>query len=205
MDRKLIYYLTPALLAILMFLSNFLSTDLFKDGVQNFSVWFVLSVFVFACGWLMNKTFGYSFGGKILFAVTIATVIFSNMLVLFFRIYFQLNELLTENLILYSLRNITLGAMAFFGMAIAEILILQREISSYKQKTAAFEKALIDSQKAAENILEEANLKAKTLIYEAKKEADSIIEKKNRIEYQLKEFIQAEKELIQKYESEDEK
>ena len=152
----------------------------------------------------MNKTFGYSFGGKVLFAVIIATVIFSNMLVLFFRSYFQLNELLTENLILYSLRNITLGAMAFFGMAIAEILLLQRQISSYKQKNAAFEKALNDSKKAAENTIEEANLKAKKMIFEAKKEADLIVEKKNRIESQLKEFIQAEKELILKYESEDE-
>jgi len=200
MNKKILYYLTPALTAILMFLSNFLSTGLFKDGFQNFSVWFVLSVFVFACGWFITKTFGWTFGGKVLFAVIVATVIFSNMLVLFFRIYFGLNELLSENLILYSLRNIMLGSMAFFGMSIAEVIQLQREILSHKQKSSTYEKALFDSHKAADNTIEEAKLKADRILFEAEKELNAVIEKKNRIEIQLKEFIQAEKELIKKYE-----
>ncbi|MDP3580611.1 MAG: hypothetical protein Q8S39_01675, partial [Ignavibacteria bacterium] len=58
-DKKSYYYLTPALLVIIIFSSNFLSTDLFKAGYSNFSVWFVLSLFSFACGWLINKTLGY--------------------------------------------------------------------------------------------------------------------------------------------------
>ena len=94
--------------------------------------------------------------------------------------------------------------MAFFGMAIAELLQLQREISSHKQKSSVYEKAIIDSQKAAENNIEEARLKAERILFEAEKEAQLIIEKKNRIESQLKEFIQAEKELILKYESDNE-
>lgn len=204
MNKKILYYSTPVLLSILMFISNFLSTDLFDGSFQNFSVWFVLSLFVFACGWLMDKTFGWTFGGKVLFAVIIATVVFSDLLVLFFRIYFGVNELLTENLILYSLRNITLGAMAFFGMAVAEVLYLQREITTYKEKSNACEKALNDSQKAADNTIDEAKLKAERIIFEAEKEAAIVTEKKNRIENQLKEFIQAEKELIGKYEADEE-
>ncbi|OGU54303.1 MAG: hypothetical protein A2V66_13995 [Ignavibacteria bacterium RBG_13_36_8] len=204
MDKKPIYYLTPALLAVLMFSSNFLSTDLFKAGFQNFSVWFVLSVFSFACGWLINKTLGWNFGGKVLFAVIVATAIFSNMLVLFFREYFGLNELLSENLILYSLRNITLGAIAFFGMAVAEVLMLQKEIFSHKQKSAIYEKVLKDPEKVAENILEDARLKADRILFDAEKKFKEVVDKKNRIEIQLKEFIQAEKELIQKYEADKE-
>ena len=204
MDKKNLYYLTPALLAILMFISNFLSTNLFKDGLQSFTVWFVLSIFVFACGWLINKTLGWTFGGKIVFAVAIATVVFSNMLVLFFRVYFGLNEVLVETLLLYSLRNITLGAMAFFGMAIAEVFRLQHEIFAHKQKTAAYEKALDDSQKAADNIIAEANLKAEKTLLDAEKELNFVVDRKDRIESQLKEFIQAEKELIRKYESDSE-
>lgn len=203
-DKKNLYYLTPALLAILMFVSNFLSTNLFDDGLQNFTVWFVLSIFVFTCGWLINKTLGWNFGGKVVFAVAIATVVISNMLVLFFRVYFGLNEVLAETLLLYSLRNITLGAMALFGMAIAEVFKLQHEIFAYKQKSAAFEKALDDSQKAAENITTEANLKAEKTMLNAERELNLIIDRKNRIESQLKEFIQAEKELIRKYESDSE-
>ncbi|MCK7516427.1 MAG: hypothetical protein MZV64_01205 [Ignavibacteriales bacterium] len=45
-------------------------------------------------------------------------------IIIFFNEYFATSELLTENLILYSLRNITLGAMGFFGMAVQEVLEL---------------------------------------------------------------------------------
>jgi len=113
MDKKKIYYSTPGLLTVIIFASNFLSTDLFKAGYQNFSVWFVLSVFAFACGWLINKTLGYNHGGKIVFSVIVASAFVSILMISLFSEYFGLSALLVENMILYILRNITLGSMAF--------------------------------------------------------------------------------------------
>src|ERR1035437_10315465 len=110
-EKPKIYYLTAGLLAILVFASNFLSTDLFKAGFQNFSVWFVLSMFSFACGWLINKTLGYNHGGKIVFAVIVTSAFVSSIMISFYSGYFCLSDLLVETIILYILRNITLGAM----------------------------------------------------------------------------------------------
>lgn len=47
---KKYYYLTPLLLGVLIFASNFLHTDIFKFGELNFAVWFIISLFCFACG-----------------------------------------------------------------------------------------------------------------------------------------------------------
>lgn len=113
-EKKSIYYATAVLLALIIFASNFLSTDIFKAGYQNFSVWFILSLFSFACGWLINKTLGYVHGGKIVFSVIVSTSFISAVMISLFSEYFGLSDLLVENLILFILRNITLGAMAFF-------------------------------------------------------------------------------------------
>lgn len=202
-NHKVYYFLTPALLAVLMFASNFLSADLFKTGFQNFTVWFVLSIFAFACGWLMNKTLGYTFGGKVLFAVIVVTAFFSNIMVLLFNDYFGFGDAIYANLVLYALRNIVLGAMGLFGMAISELIMLQKEVESQNEKVEGIEKALRDSQKEAELILEEAKIRAEKMLFEADKRSHEMIERKKRIEIQLKEFIQAEKELINKYESDE--
>lgn len=203
-ERKKIYYLTPGLLAVIIFASNFLSTDLFKAGFQNFSVWFVLSIFAFACGWLINKTLGYNHGGKVVFAVIVALAFISVIMVSLFSGYFGLSELLVENMILYILRSITLGAMAFFGMVICELIILQREGGPVKVKEDDSKKVLANAQKEAQITLEEAKLKADKMIYQVQQSVNEMVERKNQIERRLKEFIAAEKELIKKYESEEE-
>ncbi len=202
MEKKpLHHYLTPALLAVLMFASNFLNTNLFKFGDNNFAVWFVLSLICFACGWYINKTFGWHFGGKLVFAMIIAVTIISVLMISFFRDYFAANELLTENLILYSLRNIMLGAMAFFGMAVAEILTVQRDFHVMKEKLKVYDEVLKDAKKEAELELREAKVKAQKIINDAELNAKNIFVKKERIEEELKEFLRAEKELIKKYEN----
>ena len=203
-ERKKIYYLTPGLLAVIIFASNFLSTDLFKAGYQNFSVWFVLSVFAFACGWMINKTLGYNHGGKVVFAVIIASAFISVLLVSIFSEYFGLSALLVENMVLYILRNITLGAMAFFGMVVSELIILQKNFIQSKIKPDDGSRELENAQKEAHVIVEDAKLKAEKLLFESQKRVDGMLERKNQIERRLKEFIAAERELIKNYESEEE-
>ncbi|HOI29581.1 MAG TPA: hypothetical protein PLZ15_07430 [Melioribacteraceae bacterium] len=202
-QRKPIYYATAGLLAVIIFASNFLSTDLFKAGYQNFSVWFVLSVFSFACGWLMNKTLGYNHGGKVIFAVIVSSSFISVLLVSIFNEYFGLSALLVENMILYILRNITLGSMAFFGMVVCELLILQREGDSSKTKLEEVRRLMANTQHEAKLIIEDARLKSEQMLYETQQTIDDMIDRKNLIEIRLKEFISAERELIKKYEAEE--
>lgn len=197
--RNLYNYIFPLLLGILMFASNFLNTKLFNFGDHNFTVWFVLTVLCFALGWYINKSLGWRTGGKIVFSLIIAATIISIMIITFFRDYFAANELLTENLILYSLRNVTLGAMAFFGMATSEVLTLEKEIAVVKEKLKTYEDELKDAKKEAELEIREAKIEAKKIINDAKITAKDILMKKEKIETELKDFIQAEKEIIKKY------
>ena len=199
--RKLYNYIFPLLLGILMFASNFLNTSLFSFGNHDFTVWFVLSVLCFALGWYINKSVGWRTGGKVVFSLIIAVTIVSIMIITFFRDYFSANELLTENLILYSLRNVTLGAMAFFGMITVEILMKQRDFVILEEKLKVYETQLVDARKAAELEIKEAKIKAQKIINDAELNAKNTFLKKERIEKELKEFIQAEKELIKRYES----
>jgi len=203
-EKKTIYYATAVLLALIIFASNFLSTDIFQAGYQNFAVWFVLSIFAFACGWLINRTLGYNHGGKVIFAVIVSSVFLTIILISLFSEYFGLSNLLVENMILFTLRNITLGAMGLFGMVVCELLIIQKESETGKKKLDEIKKLLTSAQREAQIIVEEARLKADKILYDAQKAADEILEKKKYIEAQLKEFIAAEKELIKKYESEEE-
>ncbi len=193
-------YVVPALLIILMFASNFLNTDLFKFGENNFAVWFVLSFLCFACGWYINKTLGWHLGGKVVFAEIISATIISVLIISFFRDYFSSNNLLTENLILYSLRNIMLGSMTFFGMAVVEILVKQKEFAVLQERLKNYEELAKDSKKESELEIREAKLNALKILTEAEFQARNITLKKDRIEKELKEFIRAERELIKKYE-----
>ncbi len=201
MEQKSISsYLIPILLGVLIFASNFLNTDLFNFGEKNFAVWFVLSILCFACGWYINKTLGWQIGGKVLFAVIISVALVSAIMIIFFSEYFGATELLTENLILYSLRNITLGAMGIFGMAVKEVLSIERQTAVLKEKVSILEKVSDTSKKEAILIVKEAEIKAEKIVNDAELVAKNIILKKERIEKELKEFIQTEKELIKRYE-----
>jgi len=202
-ERKPIYYATAGLLAVIIFASNFLSTDIFQAGYQNFSVWFVLSVFSFACGWLLNKTLGYSHGGKVIFAVIIASAFITVLLISFFSEYFGFSDLLVENMILYILRNITLGAMGLFGMAICEIIQLQKDSETHKNKSEEIKKLIANAQHEAHLIVEDARIKADRMLYDTQNAVEDMLERKTQIEIRLKEFIAAERELIKKYESEE--
>jgi hypothetical protein len=198
--RKIVSYLVPALLAVLIFASDFLSTEIFKFGENNFAVWFVLSLFCFACGWLINKSFGWTIGGKIVFALTISTAFVSVIFVALFREYFSATNLVVENILLFILRNITLGAMGFFGMAITEIFTLQRELLSTSGQLKVFKETVGDAKNEAQLTLKDAEIKARHLLGDAELTAKNIMIKKERIEKELREFVQIEKELIKKYE-----
>jgi len=198
--KSLVDYGAAALLALFLFVSNFLNTDLFSFGEQNFAVWFVLSILSFSCGWFINRILGWQRGGKIVFAIIIAVTIVSLFIVIFFNEYFSAAELLTENIILYSLRNIMLGAMGFFGMAIQEVIASERESLILREKIKVYEQTSFDSKRESELNLREAKIQAEKIINDAELQAKNIILKKQRIERELKEFINTEIELIKKYE-----
>jgi hypothetical protein len=200
MKKALSQYSIPVLLGVLVFASNFLNTELFQFGDQNFAVWFVLSVLCFACGWYINRSLGWQFGGKVLFSVIISVTLLSVVMIVFFYEYFGTAEVLTENLILYSLRNITLGAIGIFGMSIQEILSGEKQAAILREKVKVLEATADDSKKEAELVLREANLKAEKIINDAELKSKNIVLTKERIENELKEFIQTERELIKRYE-----
>ena len=201
MELKNTYkFFTPVLLGVLMFSSNFLNTNIFKFGDNNFSVWFILSLLCFACGWFIDRTLNWIQGGKVVFATVVAATLISVVVVTFFKEYFTSGDMMTENLILYTLRNITLGAMGFFGMAIGEILHIEKDYAIIKQKLEMYEESIVDSRKEAELEIRAAKIKAQKIISEAESAAKNTILKKERVENEIKEFIETEKELIKKYE-----
>ena len=193
-------FFTPVLLGVLMFSSNFLNTNIFKFGDNNFSVWFILSLLCFACGWFIDRTLNWIQGGKVIFATVVAATLISVVVVTFFKEYFINGDVMTENLILYTLRNITLGAMGFFGMAVAEVIHLEKDFASIKQKLKMFEDSVVDAKKEAELEIKAAKIRAQKIIYDAEAVAKNTLLKKERVENELKEFIETERELIKKYE-----
>ena len=198
--RVLVNYGAAILLAVFLFFSNFLNTNLFDFGQLNFAVWFVLSIFCFSSGWFINRVLGWQRGGKIVFAIIIAITIVSLFIIIFFNEYFSASQLITENIILYSLRNIMLGAMGFFGMALQEVLGSERESVVLKEKIKVYEQTMLDAKREAELTLREAKVAAQKLVNDAELHAKNTILKKERIEKELKEFIHTERELIKKYE-----
>jgi len=198
--RVLVNYGAAILLAVFLFFSNFLNTNLFDFGQLNFAVWFVLSIFSFSSGWFINRILGWQRGGKIVFAIIIAITIVSLFIIIFFNEYFSASQLITENIILYSLRNIMLGAMGFFGMALQEVLGSERESVILKEKIKVYEQTMLDAKREAELTLREAKVAAQKLVNDAELHAKNTVLKKERIEKELKEFIHTERELIKKYE-----
>lgn len=193
-------YVVPIVLAVLMFSSNFLNKKLFGFDDHNFAVWFVLSVLCFACGWYIDQSLGWHLGGRVIFSIIIAATFISIIMITFFQEYFNAHELLTEDMLLYSLRNVMLGAMAFFGMAVAEVLMLQKELLVYQEKQKILDETGKDLKKEAELELREAKLKAQKILNDAELELKEIKIKKDKLEKDLKEFLQAEKEFIKKQE-----
>jgi hypothetical protein len=200
MKKIITSYSVPILLGILIFASDFLNTSLFNFGDRNFAVWFVLSILCFACGWYINRSLGWQHSGRVVFAVIVSITIISIAIIVFFNEYFATFELLTENLILFSLRNITLGAMGIFGMAIQEVVSGEKEALILREKVKVLEATAADSKKEAELFLKEASLKAEKIINDSEAKAKNTILKKERIEQELKDFIQTERELIKRYE-----
>jgi hypothetical protein len=201
MELKNAYkFFTPVLLGVLIFSSNFLNTNIFKFGDNNFSVWFILSLLCFACGWFIDRTLNWIQGGKVVFATVVAATLISVVVVTFFKEYFTSGGMMTENLILYTLRNITLGAMGFFGMAIGEILHIEKDYAIIKQKLEMYEESIVDTRKEAELEIRAAKINAQKIISDAEAAAKNTLLKKERVVNELKEFIETEKELIKKYE-----
>ncbi|MCF8435655.1 MAG: hypothetical protein K9G57_02330 [Ignavibacteriales bacterium] len=178
---KKIYYLLPGLLAVIIFFSDFLSTDLFDAGLANFSVWFILSLFAFVCGWLINKTFGWIWGGRIVFAVTIASAVVTVFLVSYFNGYFGVDDLLSENLVLFLLRNVFLGAIGLFGMSVSEVLALQEQNKLLTQISEGKDDITNELNKKIQVLNKEVNLNTSKLVSDIKEEFSLIQDNLNKL------------------------
>lgn len=190
-------------MVFLLFISNFIKADILQHAFTSYSVWFVIMLLVFACGYLMNKIMGYSFGGKIVFAVIVANVAFSLFMVSIFSQYFGFEDMTVENMLLYSLRLISVGSMGFFGLAVNEVFFLQQKLSVCEQKKSVT--PIIESNvKEADLTIQEAKLKAEKIIFEAEKKLKDIQLKSEQFEIKLKELVRTERELIKKYEQPEE-
>ncbi len=200
MNKKaILLYLIPLLLACLVFISNFLDTKLFQPGEMSFATWFVLVLFCFGCGLFMNKSFGWEKGINVILPVIVSTSIVSIAAVAFFREYFQ-PQMTAENLLIYALRNIFLGSMGFFGMSLDEVKTLQTRNTTITEKLQFIEETIKDTRKESDLIIREAQVKANKIINDADLSAKNTILRKERIEREIREFIQIEKELVRKYE-----
>lgn len=200
--RKTYYYFFPMLLAVLMFSTNFLSTNLFRDTVINFAVWFILSIFAFSCGWIITNTLDWKFGGKIVFTVIVVTSFITVIFIMIFHNYFNFNGILTENLILYSLRNVYIGLMGVFGMSVSKLIDLQKELEGFRAAKSKEEDIISSAENRAEIILSKAKLEAEKITFDAEKKLKKIIDTNTDFEKKLNEFIQIEKELINNYNKE---
>ncbi len=194
-----IYYFYPLLMAFLIFLSDFLNTRLFETMLQTFAVWFILSLLIFSLGWIIDKSFGWVVGGKVVFVSIIISIIFSLSFASFFKNYIALTSPLLEDLILFILRNISLGAMGFFGMAIAEVTSNEAIIKAQSEISKNADIMIENAKKEAELLIKEAEQKIEELKKEKLGTVNELVRNEIELKKKLNELITAEKEILNKY------
>jgi hypothetical protein len=86
-------------------------------------------------------------------------------------------------------------------MAIQEVVSGEKEALVLREKVKVLEATFADSKREAELLLRESQLKAEKIIHDAEVKAKNTFLKKERVENELKEFIQIERELIKRYEN----
>ena len=196
---KPIYYFYPLLMAFLIFLSDFLNTRMFETMLQTFAVWFILSVLIFSIGYIIDKSFGWVIGGKVVFVSIIISIIFSLSFASFFKNYIALSSPLLEDLILFILRNITLGAMGFFGMAIAEVTANEAVIKAQGDIEKNTALLIENAKKEAELLIKEAEQKIEEMKKEKTGELNELVRNEIELKKKLNELISSEKEILKKY------
>jgi cell division septum initiation protein DivIVA len=87
-------------------------------------------------------------------------------------------------------------------MSVSEVFLLQNNQTEKKIDTEEHKKLLNDAKRDAKIIIEEAQLNANKILFEAQKNLTDITERKKNIERKLKEFIAVEKDLLKSYEDE---
>ncbi len=175
---------------------------MFSDTVINFAVWFILSIFAFSLGWIITNTLDWNFGGKVVFSVIIVTSFITMFFITIFNDYFNLNGVLTENILLYVLRNIFIGLMGVFGMAVSKLIELQRVAEVCSAVNERKESIIKMAEEKADLIISKAKLEAEKITHDAGKEVSELKDVKSKLETTLKEFIELEKELLRNYSDE---
>ncbi len=186
-------------MAFIIFLSDFLNMRIFESMLQTFAAWFILSVLVFSLGWIIDKTFGWVVGGKVVFVAIIISVIFSLSFASFFKNYIVLSSPLLEDFLLFILRNITLGSMGFFGMSLAEVIKNEAIIKAEEEIAKNSELLIKNAEKEAELLIKEAQQKIAELKNEKEAEINELVKNELELKRKLNELIIAEEEILRKY------
>ena len=147
----------------------------------------------------MHSGFKWKAGVKVSLIATVASIIVSLGLIAIFRDKFDLDNSLIDNLIHYSLRVFVVGIFSIFGLSISEI-IKNKNVTTANKDNENYESSAATNE--SEYYINEAKLKAEKIIFEAEKKTQSINERKTKIEMQLRELIQTEREVIRNYEKE---
>ncbi len=197
-----IYYFYPALLLFVILLSLFLNAEIFKSPLQTFSAWFILSVFAFSIGWAIDKFFGWRQGAKVLFVTIIVAVFFTVIVSAFFHEYFYISNPFLEDLLFFGLRGVTLGAMGYFGMAVSQT-VRKETLCEFKEEVEKVsETKLKNAEEKAQLIIDKAEVEADKILSKAKADAEKFSRQKEELERSIRKLINAEKELLSKYENE---
>jgi hypothetical protein len=172
---------------------------MFETILQTFSAWFIFSVLVFALGWIIDKSFGWIVGGKVVFVSIIISIIFSFIFISLFNQYLEMPSPLLEDIILFILRNITLGAMGYFGMAIAEITSNEAIIKAQGEIEKSTDLMIENAKKEAELIITEAKQKINAEKIAAQEDINELVRSELELKKRLNELISFEKEILKKY------
>jgi hypothetical protein len=199
-DINKIYFLFPVFLAFLLVISNLLNANLFVNAEYTFAVWFIFMLAAFVSGWIMNSVFQWNDGIKIISITIAVSIVLSLLFVAIFRHNFDMNNSFMGNLVLYSLRVLVLGLSSLFGFSVSENM---KHKTNSENEESIDEIPEVDMSDKAEYYIKEAKLKAEKILFEAEKDAQKIIERKDKIETQLRELINTEREVIRKYELEE--
>jgi len=196
---KIIYYTLPLFLLSLMVISILLNTNLFVNEDYTFVVWFVLMLAAFAAGKLMFPAFSKNYGAKIILVVTVIAAFLDLGIVATFHEKFSVHATLIGNLVLFALRVMLLGFSAFFGFIYSQ---LSRVSDTVKKEEVNFSEDNKNKEQV-DLIIKQAKLKAEKIIFDAQKEAGQIKENKEKLELELRQLIQTEREVLRQYENDE--
>lgn len=194
------YWFSLIPVIIILFLSNYLSSGFMSPAYVGVLGWLVLFIIAIGTGILVNFLFGLKHSIWFM-GISTLTVLLISFIILFFQSsWFYVEKFSGEHLI-FQITKITFAFLyLLIGSLIFSLFQLTKENIKLKEKVALFEKNIIDAKKEAELIKREALVNSNELIFDAKKKVDELDKRKIEIEAKLREFLNTELAVLERYE-----